>query len=313
MTRGTSLQRYPSPLRYPGGKGKIANYLKLLMLENDLVGHEYVEPYAGGASVALSLLFEEYASHIHINDLNPGVHAFWHAALHRTDELCDLIGATPVTVETWENQRDILDQVDPDPLALAFCTFFLNRVNRSGIISGGVIGGIDQQGPYKIDARYNTRELIRRIRKIARYRSRITLTGHDALTFLQAWTDPDTEPALVYLDPPYFVKGRGLYDNFYDPADHAAVADQAHRLAHPWLVSYDAVPQIMQLYPDDPHLRYALSYSAAARPSQGPEVMFFSSGLRRPLGEESLAPAGIDTGTVNRAAAARHARARTGT
>lgn len=310
MSRASGgLHRYPSPLRYPGGKGKIANYLKLVMLENGLVGREYVEPYAGGASVALSLLFEDYASHIHINDLNPGVHACWDAMLNRTGDLCDLIREAPVTMDTWHTQRAVLASPDPDPLSLAFATFFLNRVNRSGIISGGVIGGLEQHGPYKIDARYNTEDLIRRIRKVGRYRSRISLTGVDAVEFLNSWTDDDdVAPSFVYLDPPYFVKGRGLYDNFYDPTDHAAVADMVHQLAHPWVVSYDAVPQILDLYPDDPCLRYDLSYSASSTPRQGREVMYFGPGLRRPSQGDGEGPSGIAITEVHGAVADWHDR-----
>ena len=101
------LDRYPSPLRYPGGKGKVANYIKLIFLENELIGHEYVEPYAGGASVALSLLYEDYSPHIHINDINLGVYCFWFSVLNRTDELCAKIDETPVTVEEWHRQRTI--------------------------------------------------------------------------------------------------------------------------------------------------------------------------------------------------------------
>jgi DNA adenine methylase len=290
--------RYSSPLRYPGGKGKIANYVKLVMLENDLVGREYVEPYAGGASVALSLLFEDYVPHIHINDLNSGVHAFWQAALLRTEELCERVRTTPATIATWRVQRAVLSAATEhtDAVDLGFATFFLNRTNRSGIIAGGVIGGLDQSGPWKIDARYNADELAKRIGKIGRYRSRISLTRLDAVDFLQRWTSNAEEPAFVYLDPPYFVKGRGLYDNFYSPDDHEAVAAAVQRLAHPWIVSYDAAPQILDLYGSTPSLRYSLAYSASSQPSSGPEVMFFRPGLQIPAG--GIQPAGIAPATV---------------
>jgi len=307
VTRASALGRYPSPLRYPGGKGKVANYVKILMLENDLVGLEYVEPYAGGASVALGLLFEEYASHIHINDLNPGVHAFWDAALNHTDELCKRVRDTPVSIDTWHAQRAVVADPDAGPVKLGFATFFLNRVNRSGIISGGVIGGLDQTGPYKIDARYNVDELVRRIAKVGRYRSRITLTGDDAVALLKRWQDPAAERAFIYLDPPYFVKGRGLYDNFYGPDDHAAVAAEMRTLPHPWIVSYDAVPEILSLYEGHARLRYSLAYSAASTPSQGPEVMFFSPDLEQPDAGR-LGPAGISITSVQRVAAARRDR-----
>jgi len=143
--------RYYSPLRYPGGKAKVANYVKLVMLQNDLVDVEYVEPYAGGASVALALLFEDYASYVHINDINRGVHAFWDAVLNDADDLCERVMQTALTVEEWLHQREVYRNPESDGLDLGFATFFLNRTNRSGIIAnGGVIGGPDPTGPWGI-------------------------------------------------------------------------------------------------------------------------------------------------------------------
>lgn len=278
---GFSPGRFPSPLRYPGGKGKIANFFKLLFLQNKLVGVDYVEPYAGGAGVALSLLYEDYVEHIHINDINDGVYAFWAASLHRTADLCELIRERPVTMDEWHRQRDVQQSAaTADPLELAFSTFFLNRVNRSGIISGGIIGGKDQAGAWKLDARYNRDDLVDRVRKVGRFASRISLTKLDAATMLEAWAS-DTTPALLYLDPPYYVKGEGLYDNFYEHGDHAAIAGLVARLRHPWVVSYDANPSISELYAGQRGIAYSLSYSAQAR-YRGSEVMYFSPGLTLP-------------------------------
>lgn len=274
-------QVFPSPLRYPGGKGRLAGYIKLVLLENDLVGCEYVEPYAGGGSVALSLLFEEYASHVHINDLDPAVHAFWSAVLNHTDELCERIVTTPVTVEEWHRQKALQDQPAASTIDLGFSTFFLNRTARSGIIGGGIIGGRDQRGKWKIDARFGRDDLVRRVRRVARFRSRITLTGVDAAEYLktQLLGIPD---AFIYLDPPYYVKGQGLYRNSYTHEDHAEVARLVRALKNPWLVSYDAHDAIEALYADTPTVRYGLSYSAQSR-YRGQELMFSSARLRLPL------------------------------
>lgn len=279
----TQIRRFPSPLRYPGGKGKVANFMKLVFLANDLVGHEYVEPYAGGASVALSLLYEDYASHIHINDLDPAVFAFWAAVLDQTDDLCKRIRDTKVTVAEWERQRAVQSAKAPEPLDLAFSTFFMNRTNRSGIITGGIIGGRDQTGNWKLDARYNRDDLIRRINKVARFSSRITLTCQDALEFLDTWC-LKAEDAFVYLDPPYFQKGGDLYRNYYEKQDHEAVAATVDRLKVPWIVSYDADPAVLSLYASRRSVEYSLSYSAAQR-VRGSEVMFFASGLQVPVGD----------------------------
>ncbi|MDO8213458.1 DNA adenine methylase [Conexibacter sp. CPCC 206217] len=290
----TPERRYSSPLRYPGGKGKVASYIKLVMLENDLLGCEYVEPYAGGASVALSLLFERYASHIHINDLNRSVFAFWKTVLGQPDELCRRIRDTSVDVAEWQRQRDIQRQQDVSDLDLAFSTFFLNRTSRSGIIGGGVIGGLDQTGRWKIDARYNVDPLIRRIEKIARHRDHITVTGRDTADYIRQDLQhvPD---AFVYFDPPYYVKGRGLYENYYVHDDHAEVAALVLALEVPWVVSYDATPEIRAMYDGAACITYDLHYSAADR-SSGSEVMFFSSGMDIP---REVRPAGVPAGYVD--------------
>lgn len=281
--------RFVTPLRYPGGKGKVANYLKLLLLENDLIGRDYAEPYAGGASVALSLLFEDFVDTVHINDLNPGVYAFWCAAAFDASTLCERIESTPVTVDEWHRQREVHMSLDPDPMDLAFATFFLNRTNRSGIINGGVIGGLHQTGPWKIDARYNKSELIHRIRKVGRHRSRIEVTQTDGAEFLKPWTTGGQPSTFLYLDPPYFVKGAGLYDNFYGPGDHAQIAGMVRDLEHPWVASYDSAPEILALYQDSHSITYDLSYSAHKDSRGGSEVMFFSDELTPP----DLSPAGV--------------------
>jgi DNA adenine methylase len=283
-----SHQVFPSPLRYPGGKGKLANFIKLVMVQNYLVGSEYVELYAGGSSVALSLLFEDYAPHIHINDVNRGVYAFWKVVLDDPDALCSRITKTKVTLREWERQHEIQRSDDADELDLAFSTFFLNRTNRSGIIQGGVIGGKRQTGKWKIDARWKPRDLNQRIEKIARFRKRISVTGLDAATYIGTIL-PDVPEPFLYLDPPYYGKGRGLYESFYEHADHECISRLVRALEAPWVVSYDAVPEIAALYDSVTAVRYGLRYTARER-FEGSEIMFFGPLLTPP---EVDRPAGV--------------------
>lgn len=197
-----------TPLRYPGGKGKLATYVKRLMKANRLLDGEYVEPYAGGAAIALELLFHEYVSRIHINDLSRPIYTFWRSVLEHTDELCRMIQDTPRTVEAWDAQKKILtNEADYETVPVGFATFFLNRTNRSGILNGGIIGGRDQTGPWKIDARFNTEELIARIEGIAKMRSRMSLTRSDAIKFLRSGVKRWPKKTLIYLDPPVLRKG----------------------------------------------------------------------------------------------------------
>jgi len=268
---------YVSPLRYPGGKRRLTNYVKYVFKYNNLLDGLYIEPFAGGASVALSLLFDEYVSYIYINDISKPIFAMWHTILHETDALCSLIEDVDITVNEWHKQREIYYS-NSDFVSLGFATLFLNRTNRSGIIEGGVIGGVNQTGKYKIDARFNKSDLIRRIRRIARYKDRIRIYNMDAIDFLQSIVSPLSGNILVYLDPPYYKKGKDLYVNFYDENDHVAIANYLSTASVRWMISYDDVPEIRALFSNYRSITYRLSYSAASRYS-GKEVMFFHNDI----------------------------------
>jgi DNA adenine methylase len=284
-----------SPLRYPGGKRKLANFMALLYRINNLLDGEYAEVYAGGAAVALTLLYGDYARRIHINDLDPGVHSFWLAARDRTDELAGLVRAAKLDLAEWERQRAVQFAEDPDPLDLAFSTFYLNRTNRSGIITGGVIGGKKQTGDWKIDARFNARDLTRRIERIGRWSSRIEIYGLDGAEFLRTAAPRLPAKTLLYLDPPYYVKGQEmLYANYYGPDDHAEIARLVRTMRVPWVVSYDDHSEVRALYGDSQTVAYDIAYSASER-YRGREVAFFSDGLVVPdVGDPArVSPAAI--------------------
>ena len=273
-----------TPLRYPGGKGKLAPFVKRLLEQNNLLDGEYVEPYAGGAAIGLELLLQDYVSKIYINDVSRPIFAFWNAVLNHTEELVRLILSTPLTIDARDQQKNVLaHQEDYDDLTLGFATFFLNRTNRSGILNGGVIGGRNQTGKWKIDARYNASELVVRIREIARFRRRIVLSQQDASQFLREVVSQLAPKTLVYLDPPYYLKGKALYYDYYEHADHEAIARLVKKVLRrqKWIVSYDNVKAIRELYADCPGIVYGLGYSAR-EVRAGSEVMFFGNGLVAP-------------------------------
>lgn len=273
-----------TPLRYPGGKGKLATFVKDLMERNDLLDGEYVEPYAGGAAIALELLLQEYVSRIHINDVSRPIHAFWKSVLDDTERLVRLVRDTPLTVHAWDRQKRVLaNPRDHGTLELGFAAFFLNRTNRSGILNGGIIGGRDQSGPWKIDARFNALELSHRIESIAKLRSRIKLSREDAKKFLLKRLARLPERTLIYLDPPYYIKGKELYYHFYTHPDHEEVAALVTRkiLRQKWIVSYDNVDAIREMYATSRSIVYGIGYSAREARA-GSEVMFFCDGLDVP-------------------------------
>ncbi|WP_432723884.1 DNA adenine methylase [Jeongeupia wiesaeckerbachi] len=280
-----STMSFDTPLRYPGGKGRLSTFMREVIDLNGLRGGEYVELYAGGAGIAITLLLNKVVSRIHINDLNRSIHAFWNAVLNNSEALCDLITQTPVTIEEWHRQRIVQADMEADPFDLAFSTFFLNRTNRSGIIGGGVIGGKDQSGKWKLDARFNKKDLIERIRKIASLSEYISLYNCDAAEFIKTELPNVANRSLIYLDPPYYIKGKGLYQNHYQHADHEEISQLVATIRQPWLVTYDNVDHIRSLYKSFPQRNFGLQYSAQGRYC-GTEVLVTKADLVLPLSVE---------------------------
>lgn len=267
-----------TPLRYPGGKSQLRPYITALLESNGLTGGAYVEPYAGGAGLAMGLLLDGAVQRIEINDKDLRIFAFWHCVLEETEGLIREIWDTPVSVAQWEKERAVLERPEEyDLLTLAFATFFVNRTSRSGILKGGVIGGKKQLSEYKIDCRYNKVSLISLIERIAAHKDRITISNLDAIEFLRERSfSPKT---LIYADPPYFEKGKALYMDYYSAQDHAALSEFIRtQVKVPWIVSYDSVPEILFMYSFARHRDLRINYSAAKKQT-ATEVMFFSDSL----------------------------------
>ncbi len=279
------MSKFYTPLRYPGGKAILAPFIKAVFEENGLCDAHYVEPYAGGAGIGLSVLFTEYSRHIHLNDISYPLYCVWDTILNKTENFIRRISNVKVTPNTWRNQRKILkspQQHEPNEVAFAF--FFLNRTNRSGILNGGMIGGNSQSGKWKIDARFGKSELIRRIEAIADYRDRISIYNMDAMEFTQMITRKLPQKSFIYLDPPYYTKGSRLYTDYYRHDDHKSIAQFIQtNLNRPWIVTYDNVPEIAMLYSARRSLTYNLNYSANTH-RKGTELMLFCDSLKIPRG-----------------------------
>jgi DNA adenine methylase len=272
--------RDASPLRYPGGKWRLSNFFESVIRLNSLDMLNYIEPYAGGASLALSLLFREKVSEIHLNDLDPAIYSFWHSVLAHNRDFIQRLNEIPITPDEWSKQKVIYAKgAAAGIFELGFATFFLNRTNYSGIFNGGIIGGKQQRGPWKMDARFNRFDLRRRIERIGSYTSRIHIYCEDAMAFLR--NHRFTKDSLIYIDPPYYRKGRHLYLNAYKPEDHRVVSEHILSLKSPWIVSYDDVPEIRKLYKNVKSRRIQLLHTARSA-RNGNEIIFFSSGLRIP-------------------------------
>lgn len=275
-----SLPATLTPLRYPGGKTQLTKYILNIIKKNDLIDGTYVEPYAGGAGVAMSLLLRGHMSQVYINDKDYLVYSFWHAMLNQTVDFIEKIRSTEVTIDEWYHQKEI--QAAPDihsELDVGFSTFFINRTARAGILKGGVIGGKAQNGTYRLNCRYNKDNLIALINRIVGYRNRIHVSNMDAVEFLKLYKDDFEVKTFVYLDPPYYQKGKQLYMNFYEHDDHANLAQYLRKnLDCPWIVSYDASREIVAMYEGLRTDDISITYSAAIK-KKVPEIIIFADCL----------------------------------
>lgn len=262
----------PSPLRYPGGKTAYADMLKQIIRDNDLDNCDYVEPFAGGAGAAITLLLSGTVRAIYLNDLDYAIYSFWKAILDHTDDFIAMIRSKRISIAEWKRQREIYYSDNKDVLLRGFATFFLNRCNRAGILAANPIGGLTQNSQYSIKARFKKPILIEKIRAIAVKRSQISISNLDACRFLSKFktTNPKT---LIYFDPPYYQKGGLLYMNAFTPEDHITLSECILNCPHAWMLSYDNRKEIRTLYKGINTYQRGLRYTVST-PSIGMELIF---------------------------------------
>jgi DNA adenine methylase len=283
-------QRYLSPLRYPGGKAALAPFIAHVLAENGLGGCSYYEPFAGGAGAALKLLQTGLVSDIHLNDADVRLFALWKTILNESERFAEAVSASSVSIPEWRKQLKICTNPRGySHFQIAYATFYLNRCNRSGVILGSrPIGGMSQNGPYTMAARFNRLALATRLRTLGAYRGAVTIHNLDALDFVKSYVPKgrSRSQVFVYLDPPYFNKGSRLYLNYYSTREHVAMARylQSQIRLH-WLVSYDDEPFIAELYAPMVRAKIRVDYSLQARRQSSeliiaPPILKLPSALR---------------------------------
>lgn len=265
-----------SPLRYPGGKSKIAPFIKQIIISNNLEGCTFVEPFAGGTGVSLDLLFNGLVGHIIINDSDIAIFSFWKAILEATDRFVKDVYTIPLTIEEWEHQKEILKTTKEPCYELGFAAFYLNRTNRSGILNAGVIGGKNQDGKWKMDARFNRENLAKKIIEISKRKNDITVFGLDIEDFVKHIPDKN---AFVYLDPPYYEKGKQLYSNYFVYEDHKNLEKIIKNLDVKWLLTYDNNSEIKSIYKKYEIKPFEINYSVSKQRIAN-EIMIYEKTLR---------------------------------
>lgn len=265
-----------SPLRYPGGKSKMVIELLPYMKNHKTL----IEPFAGGAGVTLNFLNEKIIEKAILNDLDAGIYSFWKAILTDTDAFINKMHNTPVTPQEWKKQRDIYLSENNYSIDLGFAAFYLNRVCRSGILTAGIIGGNDQSGNYKMDCRFDKNNIEKKIRKIAAYKNQIEIYNQDINEFLINISDKD---AMIYLDPPYYLKGKELYHKYFEKEEHEKLRDTLkNKVQNPWIMTYDNADEIKELYKNYKIKQFILNYSVNSKRKET-ELMILSQNIINPI------------------------------
>jgi Site-specific DNA methylase len=263
-----------SPLRYPGGKFKIYDKVKNLIEINELGDRSYVEPFAGGFGIGLGLLRDNIVETAILNDFDPHIYNFWHTILNNTDEFLRIMMDTPITIEERARQKEIYEDVQADQISDGFATFFLNRVNFSGVITGGPIGGFTQSGTYKLDCRFNKDEIKNKVEQIALLKDRIALYNYNASELIAQHLQERIQECFFNIDPPYVEKGHRLYTNYFKEENHRAFERTIAKYlgnTH-WIITYDDCELIRDIYKDYYMVGYDILHNAGGS-AQGKEIV----------------------------------------
>jgi len=277
------ISKFSSPLRYPGGKTRLADFLCKAVEKNFFENEKIVlvEPYAGGAGASLKLLFSGKVDRIIINDLDKAIFAFWKIAVTDTDFLINKIKKVNVNIEEWKKQKKIYNNPSSSINELAFATLFLNRTNRSGIIEGGPIGGMKQAGFWNVQARFTKNTIISRLEKIKEFKNKISVRNLDGITLLkQLEKNKCKNRYFIFLDPPYYQKGKSLYLNHYIDKDHKKLLKLLEKSSLKWVMTYDDVSYIQNLYNKFKKNKFTINHSAF-KARQGKEILIFSNNVIR--------------------------------
>ncbi len=285
--------RYISPLRYPGGKARLAPYISQLIARQSPRPRSYAEPFAGGAGSALRLLVDKNVEKIYVNDLDPGIAAFWRCVFQDTQEFARMISREEVSIDAWRHHSSIYTNPQGrSDRELGFATFFLNRCNRSGILRARPIGGLDQSGKWKIDARFNREALVERIKYLGSFSAGVSLSELDARDFIEGLEGQGSD-VLLYVDPPYLVQGDRLYLDSLTRDDHAELAAVLRGTKLQWFLTYDADRRVTEeLYKGFRCAEFSIFHTAQIQ-RMGVEYAVFSDSIALPdatgiIGEDNF-------------------------
>ena len=227
-----------SPFRYPGGKTwLVPTARKWFKQATD--DSELIEPFAGGGIISLTAVAEHYFNHATMVEIDDDMAAAWQTILSDKDFpwLIDRIGNFVVTAEDI-NKSCIMASLGIKERG--FSTIVRNRTNHGGILAKGSGMIKTGEGGKGLSSRWYPTTLIRRIVEVNRLRDKITFVHGDAFGIMEQ--KKDDVNAFFFIDPPYTVAGKRLY-NHYD-VDHQHIFELAKQMKGHFLMTYDNTEEV---------------------------------------------------------------------
>lgn len=244
ITNVATVRQY-SPFRYPGGKTWLVPLVVRWLHHRPARPMHFIEPFAGGAIVGLTVAIENLAEHVTLVEIDEQVAAVWKTLIYGDYRwLAERIAGfemTPAQVEAVLSER---------PASIeerAFQTIVRNRVNRGGILAPGA-GRIKQGENGKgLKSRWYPQTLCKRILKIGEARARMTFIEGDGLQVLEQHASlPET---VYFIDPPYTAAGKKAGTRLYThyEVDHAKLFALVASMRGDFLMTYDNEPTLREL------------------------------------------------------------------
>jgi len=237
------LKKQISLYRYPGGKSGLIDYLATLLDPKKMA--TFVSAFAGATHMGLSLLEAGVIGHLVINDLEYGVFSLFNVIKERPDKLMKLIiEKTPTRDEFFKCQEQMVNEYEGlSEVESAWAFLVVNRLGRNGIY--------DSNPMSDMLCRWNSKTLLKRILMIHKMSNKITVLCCDALEVIEEyyWRSNTT----IFLDPPYYKKGKVLYKHYYTEEDHLNLRDLIGSLVHDFpcadvIMTYDDCEEVRRMY-----------------------------------------------------------------
>ena len=289
--------------RYPGGKAKIKNdivgRIKRYYEDNHCYDDcQYVEPFFGAGAIGMHFMETSPIKKVFISDYDPAISAFWDTVIFMPDTLCQMVDEFKPSTDAFFKFKELLTSQKifnkmrfsssrKESVEVAFAKLALHQISYSGLgpMSGGPLGGVSQKSKYKIDCRWNPDNIKKNIRRSHQILSSVDLYqgGCRELDFSYAidiqkdkreWEESGVtvthkteypKNRFFYLDPPYYVKGKELYQYSFTEEHHKDLMTMLKKIEYPWILSYDACTEIKDLYKWASILEIDLTYTINAK------------------------------------------------